>query len=210
MSTTSTCPGRGRGGDPLAPGDDWWNTACLNFLPGPQWFAMARGFKMQADLAVDHVMQGRRDQDFLVFPVLANYRQYIELSLKSIIRDARLLLEEPGEVPFTHSLESLWGTTTGLLSRIEPRADQRDIRNVGECLKRFHDLDPTSQETSYPIDRQGNSTLAGLRNVNLRQVREVVERLSSFIDAVSMTLSVNLDHKAEMEAEYRTYADGYA
>lgn len=196
-----------QGDDPLASGDDWWNNACLNFTHGPQWFAMARGFKMSADISVAHVMDGHRDQDFLVFPVLANYRHYIELALKGIICDCRALLTEPEKVDYTHGIDALWQTTKDLLSHIEPNGNKQDIKNVGDCLKRFHDLDPTSQEARYPVDRNNNPTLAGLSHVNLRQLRDVVERLSGFLDGVAMSVSVSLDHKGEMDAEFRAEMD---
>ncbi len=195
-----------KGDDPLALRDDWRDNACLNFMHGPQWCAMGHGFRLAADAAVEHATQKGRDHDYLVFPILANYRQFIELSLKGIISDCRLLLDEPGGAPETHSIEALWHTAKPLLHRVEPGSDPRDIRNVGDCLKRFHDLDPTSQETRYPVDRDGNPTLAGLQHVNLRQVREVVDRLGDFLEVVEMALSAYLDNKAEALAEFAQHA----
>jgi hypothetical protein len=122
--------------------------------------------------------------------------------LKGIITDCRVLLDESGGTPMTHSLRDLWDTAKPLLIRVEPGSDGQAIRNVGASLRRFHDLDPTSQETRYPVDRNGQPTLAGLRHVNLRQVREVVDRLGAFLEAVEMALSVYLEYKAEALAEY--------
>jgi hypothetical protein len=154
-------------------------------------------------------MAGQRDQDCLVFPVLANYRHYIELALKGIICDCRALLNEPGKVDYTHGIDTLWQTTKELLARIEPESNPEDIKNVGECLRRFHDLDPTSQQARYPVDRQNNPTLEGLSHVNLRQLHEVVERLSGFLDAVAMTVSVYRDYKADADAEYAAEMRGW-
>ena len=184
-----------RGDDPLALGDDWRDNACLNFMHGPQWYAMGHGFRLAADAAVEHATQKGRDHDYLVFPILANYRQFIELLLKGIIGDCRLLLDEPGDVPQTHSLEALWHTAKPLLLRVEPGSDPRDIRNVGDCLRRFHDLDPTSQETRYPVDRDGKPTLAGLQHVNLRQVRDVADRLGEFLELEKWPMTCFVAHE---------------
>lgn len=196
-----------KGGDPLAPGDDWWHNACLNFMGGdPQWFGYARGYKLAGDICVAHISEKRGDQDFLVYPILFNYRQYIKLSLKSIIRDARKLLDERGDVPQTHNLLALWNTAKPLILRAEPKGDRRDIPNVGECLRRFDELDPTSQNFRYPVDGEGQPSLpSDLHRVNLRQVRDVVDRLGGFLDSASMILGIYLDHKAEMDAEYRDH-----
>jgi hypothetical protein len=191
------------GDDPLALGDDWRNNACLNFMGGdPQWFGYAQ--KTAADVCVDHVMATQRDHDVLVYPIVFNYRQYIERSLKSIIVDARRLLGEPGGAPLTHNLLALWNTARPLLLRAEPRGEQTVIANVGDCLKRFDEMDPTSQSFRYPVDGDGHPTLSGdLYHVNLRQLREVVDRLGGFLDSAGMMLSAYLDMKAEIETEYR-------
>lgn len=190
--------------DPPALGDDWQNNACLNFIGGDsQWFAYAQGYKTAADVCVEYVMNTHRDHDVLVYPIVFNYRQYVELSLKSIIVDARRLLDEPGSAPLTHNLLTLWNTARPLLLGAEPKGEQTVIANVDACLKRFDQLDPTSQSFRYPVDGDGQTTLPGdLYHVNLRQLREVVDRLGGFLDSADMMLSAYLDFKAEIEAEY--------
>lgn len=46
---------------------------------------MMTGYKMAADLMVGHVAQSRHDGDALVFPIIFNYRQFVELSPKYLI-----------------------------------------------------------------------------------------------------------------------------
>jgi hypothetical protein len=129
----------------------------------PQWFPYARGFKMAGDVSVTYVEEASRDQDFLGFPILANYRQYIELSLKSIIRDARSLLDKDGDAPKTHDLLSLWREARTLLTDVSPDGDERDLDNVEACLERLHEIDPTSQGSRRParnrteLDHRGRS-----------------------------------------------------
>src|SRR4051812_42643352 len=108
-----------KGDDPFAPGDDWWHNACLNFMPEP-WTGYAEGYKMAGHILVAHVEAKRFDQDYLVYPIIFNYRQYIELMLKGLTKDARLLLDEPGGAPLGHVLKDLWNTARPLLLRIAP------------------------------------------------------------------------------------------
>jgi hypothetical protein len=53
-----------------------------------------QGFRLAADLAVEHVVTTGNDQDSLVYPVVFGYRQYLELRLKGLLRDASRLLDE--------------------------------------------------------------------------------------------------------------------
>jgi hypothetical protein len=194
-----------KGDDPFALINGANLIACLNFMPDEPWGGYAQGFKMSADLSVAYCEQRGFDQDFLVYPVLFGYRHYIELALKEIIRAARRLLDEPGGVPETHNLSNLWNTAEPLLKQVEPNG-QRTYEDVRECIARFTSIDPTSEAGRYPVKRDGGLSLPEDRyHLELGQLRDVVERLSSFFDgAISQVLDY-LDHKAEMEREYADY-----
>jgi len=174
--------------------------ACLNFTHDEPWGGMAEGFKRLADLGVSYTDQTGHDQDFLVYPIVFSYRHYIELSLKLIIRAARRLLDEPGGVPATHDLDALWNTAEPLLKQIEDSPET--YRNVRSCLARFNELDPKSDSFRYPVRANGDPSLQGVFNVDLGQVRGVVERLSGFLEGASEQTLVHLDIKNEMAQWY--------
>jgi hypothetical protein len=197
-----------KGDDPFALDSGWRRTACLNFFGGDEpWTFIAEGYKVAADTLVAHVEATGLNQDRLVYPILFNYRQYVELSLKGIIRDARRLLDERGNAPNGHVLTNLWNTARPLLFRIAPAPD--DLDNVGQCLKRFADIDPNSQGFRYPVTATGAPSLpASLRHIDLGQVRDVVERLDGFFGAVEMDIEVRLDYKSDaLAAEYDAQAE---
>jgi len=192
-----------KGDDPLELGSDWWHNACLNFWGDSPWGAYAEGYRLAGDYLVKRVEETRSDQDSLVYPILFNYRQYLELALKGIVRDARRLFDIDGGAPLGHDLRKLWEIASPLLARVQVRGqDDRDIAR--DCLSRFADLDKTSQVFRYPVDTHGNVSLpADLFHINLRQVRDVVERLSGFFDAVDAQISANLEYKWNAEADSR-------
>jgi hypothetical protein len=74
---------------------------------------------------------------------------------------------------------------------------------VRECLVRFDELDPTSESFRYPVTASGDAVLPGVHNLDLGQVREVVERVSAFLDCAAQDLTVRLDVKSEIEDAYR-------
>lgn len=94
-------------------------------------------------------------------------------------------------------------TARPLLLRVEP-GDKQDLKSVEQCILRFAEVDPTSEAFRYPVTREGGPSLPeDLFNINLRQVRDVVERMSGFFDAVATQLSAYLDYKWDAEEEGR-------
>ncbi len=181
--------------------DDWYHNARVNWLPDG-WDAYAIGYKRAGDILVGHIVDMHRDRDKIVFPIVFNYRQYIELRLKKLIRDGRRLLDEQEPFPRTHDLQKLWSSCRDLISKIEPNGSKADIEAVDDAIEKFCSVDPGSDSFRYPVDRDGNPSLPDtLRLINLRQLRDAMDRLAAFFDAVSTMFSVYLDRKHEMEQD---------
>ena len=179
--------------------------ARVNFTHDQPWGGYAEGFRRLAELGVAHIEQAGHSHDYLVYPIVFGYRHFIELSLKEIIRNATRFLDLPVVVPHIHNLADLWDVAEPLLKEIEPQSDPT-YRDVRDCLARLAELDPISECFRYPVKRNGDATLPpDLKNLDLGQVRDIVERLGSFLDAVAMHTSVLLDYKTEIETAYDHY-----
>jgi hypothetical protein len=50
----------------------------------------------------------------------------------------------------------------------------------------------------YPEDRDGNPSLPGISNINLRNVKEVIGKIAIILDGASTQIDVYLSYKAEM------------
>jgi len=131
-----------------------------------------------------------------------SYRHYLEVTLKQLIRDARRLVDEEGGVPATHNLDALWDIAQPLL--LKHTDDPATYGNVRTSLARFNELDPRSDSFRYPVDKKGKTHLEGVKNIDLGQVRAVVERLSGFLDGASTAVQVDLDAKHEMRSGTRS------
>jgi hypothetical protein len=196
-------PWPAKGDDPLSLDDDWRLNAAVNWDRSESWYPIARGFRLIADSAVARLEERRTHQDFLVYPILANYRHYIEVSLKELIRDARQLLDEQGSAPHGHDLVRLWSIARPLLLRIAPGSDV-DLDNVEAIIERFSHVAPTSEAGRYPVDTKGNAPIPeDVSLINLGRMRDVVGRLDVFFDACSTEISVRLDYKYDAEEEWR-------
>jgi hypothetical protein len=75
-----------KAGDQLfKPSGEWDGNAHIANHPTTRLVLMLGGYKRAADLLVQHATADRADRDTLVFPIIFNYRQFLELSLKYLI-----------------------------------------------------------------------------------------------------------------------------
>jgi hypothetical protein len=181
--------------------EDWWNNACLNW-GGHSWLLYATGYKEAADLLVKHIEARQASQDTLVYPILFLYRQYLELLLKDTLRMAQRLQEVEGEMPMHHRLDALWQELHRLLIQISPGDSEAELKEVGRLIGEFSHVDPLSMAFRYPVDKAGKPTLPGITHINLRNVREVLGKISIMLEGANSQVYEYLQNKLEMERDF--------
>jgi hypothetical protein len=174
-----------------------WATACLNF--GSPEHGYVKGYQKAADLAVDHVVAADSDQDYLVFPIVYCYRQYLELRTKGLLVNAGLLLDR--EVPEEkvlgrHLLRPVWAELAPLLHEVFGPDPQIGLN--GNRIAEFDALDPASMAFRYATDKKGRLSLPGdLYWLSLTNLRSTIEKMASSLDGWDMGLDYYLEQKAE-------------
>lgn len=125
-----------------------WRANAQMYL-GPDWVAYQHGYELATRLLLERAASGR-DQDVLIFPILFNARQAIELALKEIVViGMRLGHTEP--YPMTHDLLTLWVAANRVL--VEAGADEEESTTAFEALLReLHVADPAAITFRYPED----------------------------------------------------------
>lgn len=179
-------------------GDDWWDNACVNFLPD-DWHIYAIGYKDAADILVAHVEEHKRGQDTLVYPVVFLYRQYLELKIKNLIRQGRCLQDIHEPFPKTHRIDELWKVCSDLLREIFPGDSEEEQAQIARLIEEFCQVDPTSTAFRYPEDLDGNPSLPPVvRHINLRNVKEVIDKISVILVGADTLIAEYLSIKADM------------
>ena len=145
---------------------------------------MTRGYKMAGDLMVARTVESPSARDILVFPIIFNYRHFIELSLKYQLATHGPLVEiEPNWR--THDLALLLGNFLEMSERYgNPDPDTADPV-VGQIILEFAKMDPRADALRYPVDRMGNPipvASAALDLANLADVMNGVEGYFSGCD----------------------------
>lgn len=185
------------------PDPDWYLNARLH-VTHENWDVYAEGYKRAGDILVQYVIDKRRDQDFLVYPIVFLYRQYLELRLKELILVGSRLLDLNAERPTTHNLLPLWERVRPIIEEVWPDSQTNSYLDVTEeRLRELCNVDPGSYAFRYPEDTEGSTTLAGMQHINLRQLKDVIQGISNVLDGSSLGMGEYLNAKHEMMAEYR-------
>ncbi len=176
-------------------------SACLNFASNP-FNLYATGYLRAGNILVDYIVEKGHYMDTLVYPIVFNYRQYLELKLKEIIWRGRELLDKDGRYPTHHKLNDLWNTAKQLMDLTWEGVDRPEEYVVADALMaEFDEVDRLSDAFRFPEDRDGKQHLKGMKYLNLPNVKEVIQKVSEFLDGAAMGIGIYLDHKHEMMAE---------
>jgi hypothetical protein len=92
-------------------GDRFLN-ACLNFAED-EFHLYATGYRSAAEHLFRVVDTNLREQDTLVYPIVFLWRQYLELSLKNLVRTGNLYVGRPAIFPMHHRIKELWARRYG-------------------------------------------------------------------------------------------------
>lgn len=185
----------------FAADDDWKNNACIGRLPDSLELYTI-GYKKAGDILVRYVMERGEDQDMLIYPIVFVYRHYIELRLKEIIKEGRILLDKPGSFPEHHKILDLWNVAKDIALKVFEN-DIKDIAYAEHIIKEFHKIDPDSFAFRYPTEKAkngGEKTLEGITHINIRRLSEHVTELEKDLEDISMGISSYRDIQKEMRA----------
>lgn len=139
------------------------------------------GYYEGADLLAGNVIESLGTQDTLVYPIAFLYRQFIELSLKDIIRELKPLFGQSSGFPGHHRIVDLWTVARELLTKFvktDSSAEKDilpdDLNIIEDIIYRFNEVDPNSTAFRYPEDRHGNASLAGVEMINIKELRDLM------------------------------------
>lgn len=124
-------------GDALFKDDepDWKNNACFYF--GISDETRIDGFKLAADMLVAAIVSSPVDQDVLVYPIVFNYRQYLELRLKALRVYGFDLYEWPITGALNHKLLPVWMDCKRVIAAHFPREDPAGTVALETLIKEF-------------------------------------------------------------------------
>jgi hypothetical protein len=187
---------------------DWHFNACLDFRfrNSNREYGYIEGYKLAADALFEKVLQDRFVVDLVIYPMVFNYRHYVELSLKAILFRSGLVLETQGKPKYSHNLEKLWEQLRPLLQTRFKDHDFSVLDNVEKLILEFSGVDPKSTAFRYHEHNPGQKEPAitteteAITHINVRNLFEVMGRLAVFFDGVLAQLHVDWDNMCEAKS----------
>lgn len=149
---------------------------------------MMEGYKKAGDLMVDRSIDDPSDRDFLVCPIIFNYRQFIELSLKYIIATYGPTVGVAANWS-THDLETLWAAFTDVLAAYGTSDPDDADPVVARVAAEFAKIDPGSYSHRYPVDRKGKPVPLAIADLHLPTLADVMEGVAGYFTGCDGYLS---------------------
>lgn len=154
------------------------------------------GYKSAArELTINYANRPVNEKDTLVFPIVFLYRQYIELTLKDLIRelDNKLGYTRTDNILAQHKLLPLWDAA------IKQYNSFIKIKNISLIftstsnkerliVNQFNQIDEDSFSFRYASDKKGNETLECVEYISVNNFKNQIELVVTYIEKMIETL----------------------
>tara|TARA_R100000935_G_scaffold58090_2_gene93840 strand:+ start:5637 stop:6242 length:606 start_codon:yes stop_codon:yes gene_type:complete len=177
---------------PFVAADDALNNANIAADGFMRLVLMKEGYKMAADLMIQAAASDSGSRNTLVFPIIFNYRQFLELSLKYQLATYG---PEVGIEPNwrSHDLAILWAEFLAMLEHYGTE-DPDEVDPVVEAIVlEFAKIDPGSYSYRYPVDRQGNPIPVSYSDLHLPTLADVMQGVGGYFSGCDGFLSSLVD-----------------
>ena len=181
-----------QGDKPFVVADDPFDNANIAEDGFTRLILMLEGYKSAADLMVGAADGDRPTRDILVFPIIFNYRQFLELSLKyQLATFGPAVGIEPNWK--SHDLAKLWSEFWAMLEHYGTEDPDEADPVVGAVILEFAKIDPGSYSYRYPVDRQGKPVPVAYSDLHLPTLADVMQGVAGYFSGCDGYLSSLLD-----------------
>lgn len=149
---------------------------------------MKEGYKKAADLMVKRTIEDWRERDLLVFPIIFNYRHFLELSLKYHLSTYGQGVDIAPNWN-SHDLVDLWKDFKKMLGRYGIDDPDEVDPVVKSIIVNYAKADPGSFSHRYPVDRQGNPLPVDQRELDLENLADVMSAVAGYFNGTDGYLS---------------------
>lgn len=154
---------------------------------------IADEYKASADELVDSYLANGERALHRMYPVLFLYRHYLELQMKTVLMLGEELSLDPSKDTLHHKLIDLWNCTKTILVKVWPDGETQSLNNFGHGIENFSSVDPIGTSFRYSHSKTGEPLLPTVEAVDLRHLKESMNRMAGFLEGVVAGLSAYMD-----------------
>lgn len=175
--------------------------------PTDKFFLYSDGYKKAGKKLLEMCKEEPYFINSLVYPLIFNYRHFIELRLKELLILGYELNDMNKDFKDTHSITSLWNSyRQDILKTIQDVSPEIQL-NIEKLLNQFQAKDPKSMNFRYPVTKGINREDSLNRTtIDLKNFEEVMNKIIYFFEWNFDILSNYTHLKHEMISEmYSNY-----
>lgn len=136
------------------------------------------------------------ERDSHIYPILFNFRHYLELIMKDTLRNYKLINNESikdEENKDLHSLCKLWNKLKLYIAQTEDM-NSEDIKAFETLINDYHKLDKNSTSFRYTLDISGeNLNISQSQSISLDNLEIIMKKMHNFIEGINALSYAQLD-----------------
>jgi hypothetical protein len=157
----------------------WEDNAYLERHSHSRTVMMMTGYKKGADLMAARAQEDQADRYALVYPIVFNYRQFLELWLKYLIATYGRTVGVAATWK-SHSLSELWNRFIEVLDGYGAREPNGTDELVAATVTEFDKVDPGSFSFRYPVDTKGRGISLLHKELDLAALARVMDGVEGY------------------------------
>lgn len=201
------------------------NKKCFLFQDGESWVsgpakeAYIAGFRKAAKILATNC-ESTFDRNTLIFPIVYNYRHYLELILKSILSKLNYYITSNAaiddedikkQVFESHNLDGIWGKIKYLKKQLDSNDlrcffdSKLDFQKVDRAIKEITTIDKGSFAFRYAYDKTGNPSIPEeVQWISIENFVNKMDEVAEILEAIDNMIAIGNDYKNEYEMELCT------
>lgn len=142
-----------------------------------------RGYFKAGKLLAEECERRPFEINYLVYPMMFNYRHGLEVAMKEIIseygRHANVYLSDDKD----HNLLELWKAYEQLSGALNPHAGDRSDKAISLLVQDFHSLDKGAVAFRYSTNKDGAEFKFASGVVTIARLRDVMDGCEHYFEA---------------------------
>jgi hypothetical protein len=179
--------------------------------PADKFFLYSQGYLAAANLIYASINESAVLQNTLIYPMIFNYRQFLELRLKELSFIGNKYLGLDRDFKEVHFLKELWNEyKNNILSELEPNLDPALLENVERLIDEFETEDPNSMNYRFPHKKLAKGASPSTRKeslsrqtLDLKNFKATIDKLIHFLDIRWEVMDINQTMRDEYLSDMR-------
>lgn len=148
------------------------------------------GYMSAGEVLIENCMLDPRKRDYLIYPILFNYRHGVEIALKwTLNRYGRF--SSIGEYDKNHRLIDLWQACKLVMDELGGSEDVATDKAVEAIIRELDQIDPGSFAFRYAETKNGKDIKLPSYAVDLGNLRDVMRGIDNYFNGLDGLLDAN-------------------